>query len=288
MKIGLLNLEPKYKNLAIEKLRLYHMNLGNTVEDYMPLAYESYDKIYCSSIFTFTPKRNLPPNAICGGTGFDLITKLPSEIEAINPHLNFGFTTRGCIRVCPFCVVHIKEGHKVVIVAKLKDIWNGVKGAIITLYDNNILALVDHFFSICAESKEYHVKLDINQGLDHRLLNQAICQELASISHAEYHFAFDSPAYYKSVDKAIKLLQENRINRSIWYVLVGYDTSFQEDLDRLNFLRDRGQNAYVQRYVRKPEYIPLARWANQHHIFQGMTWEQFLNHPKNKHRNLEV
>ena len=93
--IGLLNLEPKYRNLALEKIRLYYSERGETVEDYFPLRYESYEKIFCSSIFNFTPKMNLPPNLITGGTGFDLSTLLPPEIESIKPHLNFGFTSRG-------------------------------------------------------------------------------------------------------------------------------------------------------------------------------------------------
>ena len=98
MKVGLINLEPKYRNLALEKIRIWHAQKGDIVEDYLRLAHESYDKIYCSSIFKFTPKANLPPEMIKGGTGFDLTTVLPSEIEAVKPHLNFGFTTRGCIR----------------------------------------------------------------------------------------------------------------------------------------------------------------------------------------------
>jgi len=49
-------------------------------------------------------------------------------------------------------------------------------------------------------------------------------------------------------------------------------------------LRDNNQNAYVQRYnqIQDKKYIPLARWANQHHIFQGMTWKQFMDRKENE------
>ena len=60
-----------------------------------------------------------------------------------------------------------------------------------------------------------------------------------------------------------------------WYVLVGYDTTPEEDLERLNYLRSRKQLAYVQRYCYKNStifYITLARWVNQRHMFCGMTW----------------
>ena len=290
MNIGLLNLEPKYKNLALEKLRIYHQNKGDYVEEYFAL--KPYDKVYCSSIFDYTKKAIVPNGAICGGTGFDLTTVLPLEIEKIKPHLNFGFMSRGCPNKCPFCVVPIKEG-KFRIIGKLKDLWNGVKGVLITCLDNNPLTDTDFFLGICQESLEYHVKLDWNQGLDHRKLSPEVIAMMKKISHVEYRFAFDSPAYYSSVKRAISMLRDGGINRSLWYVLVGFNTTFKEDLDRLNFLRERGQQAYIQRYTHSPNnwrYIALAQWVNQHNIFHAMTWEQFLNtdHSKKRKYNLQI
>lgn len=283
MKIGLLNLEPKYKNLAIEKLRTYHSRQGDTVEDYFALA--PYDKIYASSIFTFTKKTILPLQAIYGGSGFNLTTVLPPEIDKIKPHLNFGFTTRGCIRHCPFCIVPAKEGNMKV-EGDLYDLWDK-KARLITLFDNNILAIPQHFEYICLQSLAMRVKLDFNQGLDHRLLTPDIVTLLKSISHKEYHFAFDHPSYIHSVERAISLLQSKGIHRCNWYVLVGFNTTFEEDLWRLNYLKNHNQIAFVQRYRSKDkklerEYVALARWANQHHIFRGMTWEQFIAHPENR------
>jgi len=288
MNIGLLNLEPKYKNLALEKLRIYHHQKGDYVEDYFAL--NPYDKVYCSSIFGFTQKTIVPKGAICGGSGFDLTTVLPPDIEDIKPHLNFGFMSRGCPNKCPFCIVPIKEG-KFRVIGTLKDLWDGVKGALITCLDNNPLTDTDFFMSVCNESIEYHVKLDWNQGLDHRKLTRRIIDKMKQVSHTEYRFAFDNPAYYKSVDRAISMLKEGGINRSLWYVLVGFNTTFQEDLDRVNFLRERGQQAYIQRYRYKAKdfhYIALAQWVNQHHIFYGMTWEQFLNTAHSKRRKYNI
>ena len=72
--------------------------------------------------------------------------------------------------------------------------------------------------------------------------------------------------------------------------IVGFNTTFQEDLDRVNFLRERGQQAYIQRYrykARDFRYIALAQWVNQHHIFYGMTWEQFLETEHSKKRKYD-
>lgn len=110
------------------------------------------------------------------------------------------------------------------------------------------------------------------------MLNQDIIDILKSTPHIEYRFAFDHPSYKPTVEKAIALLKKNKINRCFWYVLVGFNTTIQEDLDRLNFLRDNGQNAYVQRYnfTHDRKYIPIARWANQTFLFHALTFKEFL------------
>lgn len=286
MKIGLLNLEPKYKNLALEKLRLWHQIKGDFVEDYFAL--NPYDKVYCSSIFTYTRKDIVPEGAICGGSGFDLTTILPPPIEELKPHLNFGFTTRGCPNKCPFCIVPQKEGD-IYIVGDLKDLWDG-KGKLITLLDNNILAFPSHFEFICQQSIKLRLKLDFNQGLDHRRLTPEIISMLKTISHSEYRFAFDSPTYYSSVEKAISMLKDAGINRCLWYVLVGFNTTFQEDIDRVNYLRDEGQQAYIQRFKRPKHdwrHIALAQWVNQHHIFYAMTFDEFLHTEHSRKRGYD-
>ncbi len=72
------------------------------------------------------------------------------------------------------------------------------------------------------------------------------------------------------------------INRSFWYVLVGFDTSFQEDLRRLNFIRAHKQTAFVQRYVRNRGNLLLGKWANRHMLFSAMTFCEFLEIPEFK------
>jgi hypothetical protein len=280
-KIGLYKLE-KYPNLAIEKLRIYHQSIGDVVIDFPSL--EQCDIVYTSSIFDFTNKETVPYMAITGGTGYEIKKKLPPEIDAIQPHLSYGFTTRGCIRNCPFCVVPEKEGY-IYAEGDLFDVWD-CKSKNVTLLDNNILAMPEHFEYICNQSIDMKLKLDFNQGIDFRLITPDIAELLAKISHKEYHLAFDMPEYADGVLRAIEILKHYGIKRSIWYVLCGYNTTIEQDLFRLNLLRDNGQNAYVQRYQNgtKPDrrLIPIARWANQHHIFHGMTWEQFINRDENK------
>ena len=124
--------------------------------------------------------------------------------------------------------------------------------------DNNILAVPEHFELICKQSQKNKIKIDFNQGLDHRLLTPKIVKILKETSHTEYRFSFDHPSYLLTVDKAITLLQEEGIKRCEWYILVGFNTTFEEDLERCNYLKERNQGVYIQRYedcYSKKEYI---------------------------------
>jgi len=289
MKILIINIDSKIPNLALKKIEKYHKDKGDEVITDYPLAQNSVDKIYVSCIFSWNKNKaeQWENKAEIGGSGYDLVKTLPKEIDEVKPKINLGYTTIGCIRKCAFCIVWKKEPI-FKRVATILDLWNGdryfinKKGkkerTIVTFLDNNALADFEWFKMNCEIAQKNNLKVDYNQGLDHRLLNQDICDILKATSHVEYRFAFDHPSNKPTVEKTIALLKKNKINRCQWYVLVGFNTTVQEDLDRLNFLRDNGQNAYVQRYnfTHDRKYIPIARWANQRHLFQALTFEKFL------------
>lgn len=86
MKIGIIAVDSKYPNLALMKISAYHKKLGDQVEWYS--AFEHYDKVYMSKIFSFTPDYGYYVNADeveKGGTGYDINKKLPSYIENLQP-----------------------------------------------------------------------------------------------------------------------------------------------------------------------------------------------------------
>lgn len=285
MKVLLLNIDSKLPNIALNKVAMYYQNENVVWDNWLEMPYA--DKVFASCIFQEKESsekveqvKGLRPDAVVGGTGYDYTIKLPPEIDAMKPKLNYGFTTRGCIRRCKFCFVPKSEGA-IRVTGDIYDIWDGVSKEI-TLLDNNILALPEHFAMICEQIRKEKLTVDFNQGLDHRLLTEPIIQDMKSIRHKEYRFAFDHISYRPTVERAINLLQAHGINRCSWYVLVGFDSTFHEDLERLNILREHNQIAYVQRYSNSPRLVALARWANQHHIYRGMTWEQFLSHKDNK------
>lgn len=144
MKIGLYNLEPKIVNTAMMQVSTYEKERGNGIEMYSPLYHNTYDKIYAFSLFDFTDKGYATPDMITGGTGFDITSRLPREIEkcdydwSLYPDCDFSIIwfSRGCIRKCPFCVVNQKEGY--IHPVKTKNL--NPKGKYIKVMDNNFFA----------------------------------------------------------------------------------------------------------------------------------------------------
>ena len=270
MNVALINVDG-CKNLALEKIRLYHLQKGDNI-----ITRGQADKTYVSCIFTFN--RHIADMWQCaemGGTGIDLEKKLPDEIEQIKPHLNYGFTQRGCIRKCEFCVVHKKEKFEVV--GDLLDLWDG-KSKEIELYDNNILAMPEHFYKITGQAIENKITIDFNQGLDIRLLTKDIAIRLKETPMKDIRFAFDKLALKNVVLKGIDTLKEvfGKSFRAMWYV---YASEQKETIERLNILREYGQKPYLMRnpLVKYPKiFISMARWANGiHGEFFSRDWDKW-------------
>lgn len=86
-KVRLLAVDSKIPNLAIMKISSFHKAKGDDVNWYEPM-FDMYDTdlFYESKVFTFSPEyQYYPVNAqiIRGGTGVDIKSQLPSEIESV-------------------------------------------------------------------------------------------------------------------------------------------------------------------------------------------------------------
>ena len=124
MNIGLAQVDGKWPNLALMKISAWQKDCGDSVCWFSPL--ETYDIVYASKIFDFTPDDPYLPKNICrGGSGYGATYKdhLPPKVEKMIPDYSIypdftaamGFTTRGCIRKCPFCLVPEKEGNLTIV-----------------------------------------------------------------------------------------------------------------------------------------------------------------------------
>lgn len=282
MKVLLINIDSKIPNLALCKLEMWHRQQGDQLFD-MAVMPNSIDIAYASCIFTKNKQRvqnesKLYTNFIAGGTGFDPKKKLLPEVEAMKPKINLGFTTRGCFRRCPFCLVWVAEGN-LIAVGDIYDIWDR-KSKYITLLDNNILGLPQHFEKICRQLIKENLAVDFNQGLDIRLVTPQVCEMLEKLKlKNEIRFAFDFPELEDTIRDKVALLRRYRIRKHpFFYVLVGFNTTFEEDLHRLEVLKELGCRAYVMRYENTPKekrYIRMAQWANQFWTFVKYDFSSF-------------
>jgi len=116
------------------------------------------------------------------------------------------FTSRGCIRNCPFCVVPKLEGKICSADISIKDyIYPGHKKII--LWDNNFLAS-PRWKESTNELKEIGLWVDFNQGLDARLVDDEKARMLADLKIDIYRLAYDSMVEAKAVRKAVNLLND--------------------------------------------------------------------------------
>ena len=288
MKVGLIDVDGHhYPNLALMKLSAWHKAHGDSVEWWW--GWGQYDRVYMSKVFdeTYTPDIPEPVNAaeiIKGGTGYGLDNKLPDEIEHIYPDYSlypelakdtaYGFLTRGCPRGCHFCIVAGKEGRRSVKVADLSEWWSGQKN--IVLMDPNTLACQDHM-DLLEQLATSGAWVDINQGLDCRLLTEENIAAINRLKLREVHFAWDSMCESKSVIRGLELYAGLAARRphgqfATVYCLTNFDTTMEENLYRIYTLRDMGYNPYVMIYDKPhaPKDVRLLqRWCNNRLIFKS-------------------
>ena len=288
MKIGLIDVDGhNYPNLALMKLSAWHKSQGDTVEWWW--GFSEYDRVYMSKVFdeTYTPDIPEPLNAkeiVKGGTGYGLDNKLPDEIEHIYPDYSlypeltkdtaYGFLTRGCPRHCSFCIVGDKEGLRSRKVADLSEWWNGQKN--IVLMDANILACPQHM-ELLQQMIDSKAWVDINQGMDCRLLTKQNIEAINRLKLREIHFAWDYMRESKAVLRGLELYASLATRKphgryATVYCLTNYDTTMEENLYRIYTLRDMGYDPYVMIYD-KPhaprEVRLLQRWCNNRLIFRA-------------------
>lgn len=286
MKIALLDVDGKIPNLALMKLARFHRDRGDSVEMFTPL-FSQPDRLYASKIFTFSPDNDFWPDCeiVKGGTGYDITSRLDPDVEGRRPDYSIypecdyaiGFSTRGCIRSCEFCVVPTKEGilH---IVGDLYDIWEGQPK--LMLLDNNLTAARGHFETILRQMIKERVAVDFSQGLDVRIVTEEQAILLRKVRlWKRIHFAWDNPADEERIVRGIETLGKafTSFHDITVYVLIGFNTTREEDLHRVMMLRNMGVDPFIMPYNRNDPYQrKFARWVNHKAIFKTVEWSEYV------------
>lgn len=289
MKIRLVDVDSKIPNLALMKISAYYKSMDHEVGFDIP----DPDKVFASVVFTKNAwkaralKFVFPDAEIdIGGSGIDLTKALPPEIETIKPDYDLypskysqGFTTRGCIRNCPFCIVPKKEGR--IQVWQHPEDFHDDRFNTCMIMDNNLFAAPEEWqkkiFEWFINNK---IKMLSPQGWDIRLLTEerANCLKAIKKGEARIHFAWDNIADEKIIERGIRILENAgfNLNHDIsFYVLAGFNTTFDQDVYRCNKLREWGVASFVMPYRKNKQINALARWANRQYGYWKIPFEKY-------------
>lgn len=273
-----------YPNLALMKLVAWHRKNGDEVFKYQSIFALQTDRVYSSKVFTFTPCTGVIGKEERGGTGYGLNTTLPDEIEHIMPAYDFygcdksyGFLTRGCPNSCGWCIVPKKEGA----IRAHADVEEFLAHKDVVLMDNNVLAH-DHGLAQIEKMARLGVKVDFNQGLDARRIDDGVARRLAKLKWlAPVRLACDQKGQMESIQKAVTLLRWHNVTprRYFVYVLV---KDVDDALERVRFLKGLDLDPFAQPYrdfasntEPTQEQKDFSRWVNHKAIFKTVPWEDY-------------
>ena len=307
MRIGLIDVDGhNYPNLPLMKLSAWHKQQGDHVEWYEPMFSGHMDRVYMSKVFSFTPDYEWCIDAdeiIKGGSGYCIELEngkevyhserdqnLPDEIEHIYPDYSlypneckdtaYGFLTRGCPRGCSFCHVEAKEGRCSRKVADLSEFWRWQKN--IVLCDPNILACKDHM-ELLQQLIDSKATVEFNQGLDIRLVNERNLELLRQIKINKPHFAFDDYKQKNVIMPKMQMVRDitgwtRRNKRPAVFILCNFDTTLEQDIERIQFCRSLEWSPYPMIYDKEhcdPVYKKLQRWCNNFIFWNVPTFEEY-------------
>lgn len=329
MKIGIIDADllsrkkHRFPNLACMKISAYHKGLGDEVT--LLLSYDEilcYDKVFVSKVFsdTFVPDWITELSWVeYGGTGFfyDKAKPLPYEIEHCKPdyHLydefvstliengvkpkelqyytdySIGFTTRGCIRGCSFCV---NKNYRVCLPHSPVEEFLDPDRKYICLLDDNVFSCKD-WKRIFHELNRTGKRFQFKQGMDERLLTDEKCEVLFSSNWiGDYIFAFDNIKDRRLVERKLQLMRKHTTKTPKFYVFCAYNHEdpdhYPEEFwasdignlfERIKILMSYRAKPYVMRYADYKQspyfgmYNSLASWCNQPQFLNKMSFREY-------------
>lgn len=157
-------------------------------------------------------------------------------------------------------------------VADLSEFWNGQSK--IEVLDPNTFACKD-WKDILQQLIDSGAWINFNQGVDIRVLNDEKIEYLKKVKLKHVHFAWDR---YEDKEIIVPRLQKIKEvtgwdkQKVTVYILTNFDTTMEQNVERVEFVRSLGFCPYVTVYDK--EHVPrgseinkLSRWAN---------WKQFI------------
>lgn len=306
----------KYPPLGLMKLASYHRSRGNKIKLVRGLQEELHfnpDIIEITSLFTYAwlpvhraieHYHKLVPDAKINVGGI-YASVMSDRVKSFYPYVNVHvglfepaekympaydiletvdkwkswdssilFTSRGCIRNCPFCVVPKIEGKMRSVISEVENYIYPTHKKVI-LWDNNFLASPEWKKTIM-NLKETGLKIDFNQGLDARLIDDDNAIMISELKMPIIRMAYDWAGEKKAIIKAVDVLAKQGIRRRniLFYTLYNffdpdkeYGDTPEQFLDKVRDIFELGSNSYPMRFeplysLKKNQYIsPL--WTEE-------------------------
>ena len=178
---------------------------------------------------------------------------------------SIGYTTRGCIRRCPFCAVPQLEPEFIPYIPLKGQIDPSKKDLL--LLDNNVLASPE-LPKIIAEIKElgfykgakFNGKLryvDFNQGVDARLLTEDKMELLSQIAIFPLRIAFDDIRMKKLYIEKVRLAKKYGIKRLSNFILYNFYDTPEDFYERLRINIELNEELGSSIFSFPMRFIPL-------------------------------
>jgi hypothetical protein len=294
----------------------------NVINDHMPLFHEYAEELLIggSGWDDYTPGKfvitDLPPEikAVDHRWTYKLY-----DID-----YSIGKTSEGCHVQCGWCMVWRKEGAIERRVNRVEEILNpkyyerDLNGNLkypgsnhLVLMNNNSLA-DPGFYDDVEAIRELKLSVHWDQANDITLINEKNAAALASVNYRGFsakkralYFAADAMVKHKIdpatgqkvtydmlkvIPEKVRLLFDHGVRPSHlnWYMLIGFNTTLEEDLARFNMLNDLKCNVFAmvfrdlngKPYVdwqgkpQAPHVRPLRDWVNGH-AFRNVPFNEF-------------
>lgn len=225
------------------QLSSYHKLAGDEVCLNMPILPADYT--YASVLFE--KNKNLFIADEYGGPAFNdsvLNLKIKPDYD-LYPHNDFslGYTFRPCFNFCGFCKVP-KMNHPD---TRHHSIWDfhDPKFKKICLLNNNTFQ-DQKWKETFEEIWDADLTIIDENGYDLRLLDDEKAQCLKRTNfEGKIHFAWDRIQDEGLIIQGLKILKKYKFNNARLYVLIGYDTTEEQDLYRCQKIIDFGFDPYI-------------------------------------------
>jgi hypothetical protein len=243
MNVNLYTDAPKH-NLALMKMSTRLKEHGHDVLLNMPIM--PCDKSYASILFE--KNRRLFHADVYGGVGYDNVNELPYDIENIKPDYSLfpidyslGYTFRPCFRKCSFCKVpsmhHPNTAHH--------SIWefHDSRFKKICLLNNNTF-FDKQWRETFEEIWDANLTVIDENGYDLRLIDDEKADALKRTRfEGKRHYAWDLMKDEKQILEGLKIAPKGTV-----YILIGYNTTEEEDIYRFQKVVDCGFEPYIMPY----------------------------------------